>query len=71
MRCVQNRCFAGITSESNESIARVAGCVDAHQFFVDSPAHIDGTARACGVRGMLNGAPRRSFSARIRITPGR
>ena len=45
MRCVKNRHFAEIASKSeHESIGRVAGVVDAHQFFVDSATYIDGAA---------------------------
>ena len=71
MRCVKDRRFAGIASKSNESIRRVAGCVDAYELFVDSTPHVDGTARPRGVCGVLNGAPRRRLSAGIRIIPGR
>ena len=71
MLCVENRDFAGIASKSNVSIRRVAGCLDAYEFFVDSAAHIDGAARTARVRGMLNGAPRCRLGAGIRIIPGR
>ena len=71
MLCLQDRRFAWIASKSNESIGCVAGCVDAHQLFVDSTPHIDGTARPRSVCGVLNGAPRRRLSAGIRIIPGR
>jgi hypothetical protein len=71
MLCVEDRRFARIASESNESIGRVAGFVDAHQFFIDSAKYIHGTARPHGIGGMLNGAPRRRLSAGIRIIPGR
>ena len=68
---VKNCCFAGIASESDESITRVAGYVDADQLFVNSPFHIHCAARARSVRGMLNGPPRRRSSARVRIIPRR
>ena len=71
MLCVQDRRLAWIASKSNEPIGRVAGCLDAHQFFVDSTPHVDGTARPRGFRGMLNSAPRRRLGTGIRIGPGR
>src|SRR6185312_9512213 len=70
MLCIENRGFAGITSECTESITCISGDVKAHQLFVDSPAHIHRAACAGCVRGILNRAPGRSFSARVRITPG-
>ena len=69
--CVQGRRLARIASESNVSIARVARCVGAHEFFVDSSSHVDGTARTRGVCGVLNRAPRCRLRARIGVTPGR
>src|ERR1019366_3892421 len=39
---LQDRRFARIASKSNETIGRVAGCVDVHQFFVDSTPNVDG-----------------------------
>ena len=69
--CVKDRCFAGIASESDESITRVAGHVDADQFFVNAPFHVHDAARARSVRGMLNGPPRRRSSAGVRIIPSR
>jgi len=69
--CVQDRRLSWIASESNISITRVAGRIDAYQFFVDSSTHIDGTARTCRVCCMLNRAPRCSLGAGIRIIPGR
>ena len=45
MSCVQNCRLTCIASKSNKPIRRVAGCRDAHQFFVDSASHVDGTAR--------------------------
>lgn len=71
MLCVQDGRLARVAFESNVSIGRIAGCVDAHEFFVDSTPNIDGTARPYGVCGVLNGAPGRRLSARIRIIPGR
>src|SRR5579872_702930 len=71
MLCIQHRCLSGIASESNEAISRVAGCLNAHQFLVDSTPHIDRTTRARCVSGMLNGAPRCRLGAGIRIIPGR
>src|SRR5215469_7890280 len=68
---VEDRGFARIASESDESIARAAGGLDVHQFFVDSTPNVDRTARPRGVSGMLNGAPRRRESAGIRIIPSR
>src|SRR5215469_3410706 len=56
--CFQDRRFAWITSECDESITRVAGCIDAHEFLVDPTAHVDGAARANSIHGVLNGAPR-------------
>ena len=70
MGCVQDRRFAGIASQRDEAIARVARCADTYQFFVDSAAHIDGAAGTCGVGGVLNGAPRRGLRAGIRIVAG-
>ena len=70
MLCVHNRRLARIASERNVSVTRVAGCVDAHERFVYSPTHVDGTTRTRSVCGMLN-APRRSLGAGIRIIPGR
>src|SRR6476660_3392933 len=37
MSCVKDRCFAGIASESDESVIRVAAHVDADQFLVYAP----------------------------------
>src|SRR6266576_5091644 len=71
MHCLQHRRFARIASKSNESIGRVAGCVDTHQLFVDSASNVDGTARPRGGLGVLNGAPRCRLRAGIRIIPGR
>jgi hypothetical protein len=71
VRCVEDRRFAWIASEGNESVTRVAGYIDTDQFFVDSTPHVHGAARTRSVRGMLNGAPRRSLSAGVRIIPGR
>src|ERR1035441_4676307 len=71
MRRLQDRCFVRIASKSDETNACVAGCVDAHQLFVDSTPNVDGTARPRGVRGVLNGAPRRRLRAGIGIIPGR
>jgi len=71
MRCVQNRRFAREAPKGNESIARIAGFFDGHQFFVDSSANVDRTTRLRDVCGVLNRAPRRRLSARIRIIPGR
>ena len=71
MRPVEDRRFAGIAFEGNGSVSRVAGYIDTDQFFVDSTPHIHGAARTRSVRGMLNGAPRRSLSAGVRIIPGR
>ena len=68
---VQDCRFAWMASEGNEAVARVAGCVDTHQFFVGSTANVDGTARPCRVCGVLNGAPRRRLRTGIRIIPGR
>jgi len=67
MRCVDHRRFARIASKSNESIAGVAGGVEAHQFFVDSGPNIDCTACPRRICGVLDGAPRRGLSAGIRI----
>src|ERR1022692_362432 len=71
MLCVQDRRLAWVALESNESIRRIARCVDAHEFFVGSTPNVDGTARPRGVCRVLNGAPRRCLSAGIRIIPGR
>src|SRR5579871_5207881 len=71
MRCVEDRRFARITSKSNESIAGISGLLDGHQFFVDSTPNVGSAARPRSVCGMLNSAPRRSLSARVRIIPGR
>src|SRR5258708_26554346 len=65
MPCVQGRRLARIASESNVPIARVARCVDAHEFFVDSSSHVYSTARTRGVCGMLNRAPRCRLCTRI------
>jgi hypothetical protein len=70
MLCVKDRRFARIASKRNKSIGRVAGFVDAYQFFINSAKYIYGTARTDGIGGMLNGAPRRLLSAGIRIIPG-
>src|SRR5215470_9278362 len=67
----QDRRFAGITSECDESITRVAGSIDAHEFLVDPTAHVDGAACASSIRGMLNRAPRRRLSTGVRIITGR
>ena len=69
MLCFQDHRFAWIASESNESVTRVAGYLDADKLFIDSTSHVDGTARARGVCGMLNGAPRCGLGAGISITP--
>src|SRR5277367_5120433 len=45
MRRVEDCRLAWITPKGDESVARVAGCVDTHQFFVGSTANIDGAAR--------------------------
>ena len=37
MSCVQDRRLAWIASKRNESIRRIAGCVDADELFVDPP----------------------------------
>src|SRR6185437_13073227 len=50
MPCVKDCCCAGIASEGDESVTRVAGHVDADQFFVDSRFHVHGAARTRGVR---------------------
>src|SRR5450755_3666007 len=71
VRGLQDRRLAWIASKSNEPIGRVAGCVDADQFFVDFTPNVDGTASPRSVCGMLNGAPRRRLSAGIRIISGR
>src|ERR1017187_4934967 len=71
MFCVEDGRLAGIASKNNVSISRVAGCLDAYELFVDSTPHVDGTARARGVCGMLNGAPRRHLGAGIRIISSR
>src|SRR5437667_11026925 len=71
MLCVQDGCLAKIASKGNVSISRVAGCVDAHEFFVDSTPHIDGATGTRGICGMLNGAPGCALSAGRRITPSR
>src|SRR5580658_7949767 len=71
MRCVEDGRFARIASKSDESIARIAGRVDAHQFFIDSAANVDGATRPCCFGCMLNCAPRRGLRTRIRIIPGR
>lgn len=65
MLCVEDGCLAGIASNRNVPISRVAGCLDAYAFLVDSTPDIDRTARAHGICGMLNGAPRRPLRARI------
>ena len=70
MLCIENRGFAGITAERDEPIAGVSRDVNSHKLFVDSAAHINRAACAYCVRGMLNRAPGRSFSAWVRITPG-
>ena len=70
MLCVQDRRFAGNTSESNVSVRRVAGHVDAYEFFVNSTLYVDGATRTRGICGMLNCAPRCRLSAGIRIIPG-
>src|ERR1700757_2443324 len=71
VRCVEHRRFARKASKSDKSIARVAGCVDAHQFFVDAGSNADRASCPSGVCGVLYGAPRLRLSARIRITPSR
>src|SRR6185437_9184486 len=71
MPCVKDCCCAGIASEGDESVTRVAGHVDADQFFVDSRFHVHGAARTRGVRSMLNSPPRRSPGPGIRIIPSR
>src|SRR5512142_3246234 len=71
MLCIQDRRLTRIASKSNEAISRVAGHLDAHELLVDSTPHVDGTARARGVCGILNGAPRCRLGAGIRIIPGR
>src|SRR5215470_1311673 len=63
--------LARITSECNESSARVAGCVDAHQFLVDSAPNGNRTAGPCGVCCVLNRAPRCRLASGVRIVPGR
>ncbi len=65
MRGVQNCCFAWIASESDESVARISGGVDAYEFFVDPAANVDGAAGAGFVGGVLDRAPRRGLSAGI------
>ena len=65
MVCIEDRRFARIASESNESIACIAGYVDANEFFVDATTHIDRTSGARTIRGLLNGAPWCSLGARI------
>ena len=70
VRRVEDRRFAGIAFEGNESVTRVAGYIDTDQFFVDSTPHVHGAARTSSVRGMLNRAPGRSLSAGVRIIPG-
>ena len=62
--------LSGIASKRNVSIRRVAGCLDAYEFLIDSTPHVDGTARARGVRRVLNGAPWCRPGAGIRIVPG-
>ena len=69
MVCIQDCCLAWIASESDVSVTRIAGCVDAHKLFVDSASYVDRTASTRGVRGMLNRAPGRSLGAGIRILP--
>ena len=71
MLCVQRGRFARVASKRDVSISRVAGCIDAHEFFVDSTPHIDGATGTRGICGMLNGAPGCRLSAGIRITPSR
>ncbi len=67
MRCVEHRRFAWVASQSDESFTRVPGCVDAHQLFVNSPAHVDGTTCPRCIRGMLNRAPGGGLGTGIRI----
>lgn len=59
-----------MASERNEAIRRIAGHINAYEFFEDGAPCVDGAARACGVRGMLNRAPGCRLSAGIRIIPG-
>jgi len=62
---VEDRRFAGITFEGDESVTRVAGCIDAHEFFVDSTAHVYLAARTSYIGGVLNCTPRGGFGAGI------
>src|SRR2546427_11938555 len=52
---VKDCCFAGIASESDESVARVAAHVDTDQFFINAPFHVHDAARTRSIRAMLNG----------------
>src|SRR5271156_3728210 len=67
MLCIENSRLAGIALKSNVSISRVARRLDGYQLFVDSTPHIDGTTCTCGVRSVLDGAPRCRLGAGIRI----
>src|SRR5579862_1156731 len=69
MRSVENRRFARVASQSDESVTCIPGEVDFHQFFVDPFPHVDGAASARSVCRMLNRPPRSALSAGIRIIP--
>src|ERR1700722_6786099 len=67
MRRVENCCLAWVAAEGDEAVARISGGADVYELFVDSAANVDGAASAGVVRGVLDRAPRRSFSARVGI----
>src|SRR6185437_2358713 len=68
---VKDCCCAGIASEGDESVTRVARHVDADELFVTAAFHVDGATRTRSVRRMLNGPPRRSSGPGVRIVPSR
>src|ERR1700760_3932601 len=63
MRRVQDCCFSWIASKDDEAVARISGCIDVYELFVDSCTDVDGVACARFVYGVLDRPPRGSFGA--------
>ena len=61
MRCVQDCCFSWIASKDDEAVARISGCIDVYELFVDSCTDVDGGACASFVHGVLDRAQKIAF----------
>ena len=62
MLCIENRGFAGTTSECNESIIRVAGCIDIDKLLIDSevrPARLHDARHTAATTLLIMGVPAR------------